>query len=334
LGSRHVPGPGPLVLRAPRHDDTPRYPPPDLLLAFTADPYPAVRASVARLLTDPEVLTALVSDVSYEVKDAIAQNPHTPADVLHNLGSCAATNPNTPPKTLEQLALAGYADAAANPATPTTNFESLLDHHYLVRAAMAANPNTPPELLAQLRRQHLLTIDRALGANLNTPVEILEALLHSQDEATRIAARRNPATPGYCPLGNLPEFDPWRGLPVSSSGWVLDQHDGLGLVAPARDVYFFFMDAERWWAQLDPQRSDGPSTGSVAESLQAGPWTITHGYHTEWLADLLEPDADELHHLPATAVPIARQRLLDAGSEHCEIPGLLQAMLMCATPDD
>ena len=86
---------------------------PRLVHVLAADPDVAVRHILAGASRDPAVISAVHQDLDHMVRAAVAQNPHTPARVLHALArdgrnvvrQYVARNDNTPTEVLTHLAM-------------------------------------------------------------------------------------------------------------------------------------------------------------------------------------------------------------------------------------
>jgi hypothetical protein len=95
----------------------------------------------------------------YDVRDEIASNPNTPADILEEL--------------LEEMAK---------------------DEDFRIRWITAANPNTSAYILEKLARDEDGRVRIDAAANPNTPAYILERLAKDEDVSVRIGAAENPRT--------------------------------------------------------------------------------------------------------------------------------------------
>ena len=95
------------------------------------------RMIIAGNTDDPDILRELASDPDDDVRISVADNEHTPIDVL---------------RLLAEDDMADFA-VARNPKTPIDLLEELSENgDTAVRYSVAENLNTPPYLLYQLSR--------------------------------------------------------------------------------------------------------------------------------------------------------------------------------------
>jgi hypothetical protein len=146
------------------------------------------------------------------VRENVAGNPSTPADVLRALAVdnwsgvrvAVAGNPATPLSLrvtlLEQLAKENDGDVrkaiADNPSTPVALLEQLAkDAHILVRKSVARNPSAPIALLEQLAKHADSDVRESVAGNPSTPADVLRALAVDNWSDVRAAVAGNPAVP-------------------------------------------------------------------------------------------------------------------------------------------
>lgn len=200
--------------------------PRDVVIAYTSDPDPAVRAAAAANPTLPHrVRTTMVDDPDPQVRRAVGRRTNDP-NVLHQLTDdpdrsvrvAAATNTHTRRSDLHMLAADPYpsvrAAVAANPASPATAITALaadpdpkiaqaaITHRYATPAVMALgldNPTTRGHVLTYLTPDLLrATLSDTLPAR--TVIAVLRELvphdgaapavpfLHDRDRRVRTAA--------------------------------------------------------------------------------------------------------------------------------------------------
>jgi hypothetical protein len=106
-------------------------------------------------LTDPEFLSQLAKASDEATRYAVAQNPHTPGEVL----------------------------------------EELAKEEGRMRRAVAQNQSTPVAVLAALATDPMGYVRIAVARNASTPVEILEDLICDPESAVRFAVSENPSAP-------------------------------------------------------------------------------------------------------------------------------------------
>ena len=152
---------------------------------------------------------ANIFDEDSEVKQSIAKDPRTPADVLAQLAndencwvrSSVAENPNTPVDALMQLARDSYqgirGSVAMNPNATDQIFEMLSKDYDIWVRKMVASHAKDRGLLEELAQDDDPEIRWSVAYNLNTPVEILSGLLYDVDEDTRQQARWSLNDLGY-----------------------------------------------------------------------------------------------------------------------------------------
>lgn len=126
----------------------------DLLLI--AEQCPAARPAVASATKAADLLETLATDADGGVREAVGDNPKTPAQSL--------------------AALAGDTLSA-------------------VRMAAAANVNTPAPSLEKLADDAVDYVRWAVASNEQTPLAVLKKLMQDADAHVRDGAKRNPNTP-------------------------------------------------------------------------------------------------------------------------------------------
>lgn len=144
-----------------------------------------------------EVLRSLAKQHYDGVREAVAGNPNTPAEVLEDLclsevAEVALANPNTPPDTLRMYAWGTdqvkAVAAIANPSVPVELTDFLSKNYRRVnvsdillggnRHAVAANPAASPGLLESLANDANTSVRCAVAKNPSTPIATLELLAH------------------------------------------------------------------------------------------------------------------------------------------------------------
>ncbi|MGH7894696.1 MAG: hypothetical protein ACREQL_08505, partial [Candidatus Binatia bacterium] len=132
-------------------------------LAVLAGAYSDHLARAARAETSPDALRALHgrrwTQHDTQVLVALAENPHTPGDVLAGL----ILHPDL------------RADVARNPATPPDVLERLYALPD-VRDSLAVNPSTPPSLLRKLARDDVNVVRSNLLWNPSLPADVVDTL--------------------------------------------------------------------------------------------------------------------------------------------------------------
>ena len=155
----------------------------DVLIQFSKDEDPAVRAGVARAENLPEYrLVELAQDPDEGVREAAASNKTASNKMLNTLAkdesgqvrAAVAENPNTAPETLAELAK---------------------DKDDRIRGRVARNQNTPPEVLTELAKDEITNVREAVAANPNTPTETLARLARDEDSWARRNVAENKNTP-------------------------------------------------------------------------------------------------------------------------------------------
>ena len=171
----------------------------------------------------PAIFEALAKDELADVREAVAENSHTSAEMLETLAKdedaevrwAVANNRNTPVATLETLAKdenpyvrrnvvvgrdlselsAAIVDALAKDKDPVLH-EALLNCSSDVRCEVAKNENTPVATLKALAKDYNAYVRCAVAENENTPVATLKMLakenyLDELSEVVRELAQEN-----------------------------------------------------------------------------------------------------------------------------------------------
>jgi hypothetical protein len=125
---------------------------------------PGSRLSVAQVTKSTDILRLLSEDDSGDVREAVADNPRTPAEVL--------------------TALSG--DSASS-----------------VRMAVAENLKTPEASLERLATDKVNYVRWGVAHNESTPPAILKGLTKDPDKHVSDEAKQNPHTPKASWLGRL-----------------------------------------------------------------------------------------------------------------------------------
>ena len=178
----------------------------DLLSLLSKDSDRLVRKGVAENMhTPPEILTTLANDHSSEVSVAVLQNANTPTFVLTsclttgNLGTLwsIAENPSAPPEILTTFAKSEEASlrylVAKHPNTPTLILAILSkDSDSFVRTPVADNIHTPPDVLTILAKDEDSEVRVRVAFNPNTPMSVIAILKNDPAiEVREIAINRN-----------------------------------------------------------------------------------------------------------------------------------------------
>jgi len=150
-----------------------------------------------------------IFDEDPEVREQVAKDPRTPADVLVKLAdddsgyvrSYVAENPNTPVDVLKQLACdlsqGVRGSVAMNPNASDQILKVLTkDWDSWVRL-MAVRHVRDKNLLAQLAEDEDPDIRYNVAYNLNTPLDILLRLQYDEDEDTKLQALSSLRDLGY-----------------------------------------------------------------------------------------------------------------------------------------
>ncbi|GHO47268.1 hypothetical protein [Ktedonospora formicarum] len=178
---------------------------------LAADTEVLVRAALAcNAHASLEVLTVLAHDTEIEVQAAAASNPRISRALMTELQkqsskvihAALAGNAQTPPHILAQIATDLYPHStmyrrlAANPRTPLSLLETLLQHNDRhVWAAIARNPNATPALLTRLAQVSDDDVRSAVAGNKHTPIAVVRELAHQSQRAVWYALAANPHTP-------------------------------------------------------------------------------------------------------------------------------------------
>lgn len=146
-------------------------------------PWLDARRKLARQAWMPaDILRSLAKQHYYGVREAVAGNLNTPAEVLKDLcfsevAEVALANPNTPPDILRMSAWGRSrvkaVAAIGNPSVPVDLSEFATGG---LREAVAANPAASPELLTSLANDANASVRCAVAKNPSTPIPTLEHL--------------------------------------------------------------------------------------------------------------------------------------------------------------
>jgi hypothetical protein len=197
------------------------------LLSFDDHEHMYPRKMVAANPTTPlAVLARLMLDENESVRNHLARNPSTPADILEQLGigkergwafvetrSAVARHKNAPAALLVRLALDGQVQVreavARRSDLAVVVLEKLaLDKSDSVRSGVAQNQDTPSPILEKLALDPVESVRSAVASNANTPLPVLERLAGLLDGATPLALARNLACPSS--LARLAAARQWR----------------------------------------------------------------------------------------------------------------------------
>lgn len=134
----------------------------DILLV--AQSCPSSRLAIASITKSTDILQFLSEDFSGDVREAVADNPKTPASIL--------------------VTLAG-------------------DSFSSVRMAVAANPKTPESSLEKLAGDSINYVRWGVAHNESTPPHVLKSLTKDSDKHVSDEARNNPRAPKASWLARL-----------------------------------------------------------------------------------------------------------------------------------
>lgn len=151
--------------------------PPDVLEFLAGDPSVAAEVALHHALP-PSLADSLSRHPSFEVREAVASSPHTPAAVLTRLSA--------------EDALA--RSLARNPATPAAVAAGLVRHH-AARFFLASRPDLPPEVYEQLASEIEPGILRELAANTAVPAEVARSLAGTRAPRTPPQVVLDPSCP-------------------------------------------------------------------------------------------------------------------------------------------
>ena len=126
-----------------------------------------------------DTMVELLCDIAKNPVDmgarwAVAKNPHTPSEVLRELGS-------DPINLVRAL-------VATNPSTPVETLEKFFSDEKIVRDGLSGNPNTPAKLLTVLKDDSDKMVRMRLAENPGAPKAVLESLLEDSDPDVAKAA--------------------------------------------------------------------------------------------------------------------------------------------------
>lgn len=138
--------------------------------------------SAQQVRTSKRTLTALAEDPVCAVREAVARNRNTPADVLVRL---AEHHPSA---------------VASNPSAPATLLAALAQHRrWAVQMALAHNQATPAEILQRMIGTADIRLRINLAGNVGLPesdrLDLLETLLERGNRFVRLWIAWAPSTP-------------------------------------------------------------------------------------------------------------------------------------------
>ncbi|HTK06437.1 MAG TPA: hypothetical protein VL485_04650 [Ktedonobacteraceae bacterium] len=169
-----------------------------------------VGALSSSLAISSKTLSLLSFERNVPVLCQVARHPRTPANVLVHLAGrrlswevrCAvASNPHTPLENVYRLLSDSKRvvrrAAVSHPALTQQDYEILaLDQETSVRAALARVPRIGLDLLSQLARDPAPAVRAAVARNVKINVETLTTLAHDPEPVVRAAAAANSRLPG------------------------------------------------------------------------------------------------------------------------------------------
>jgi hypothetical protein len=169
-----------------------------------------VGALSSSLAMSSKTLSLLSFERNFRVLYQVARHPRTPSNVLVHLAGrrlpwevrCAvASNPHTPLENVYRLLSEGNSAvrhaAISHPALTQQDYEILsLAQETSGRVALARVPRIGLDLLSQLARDPEPTVRAAVARNVKINVEILTILAHDPEPAVRAAAAANSRLPG------------------------------------------------------------------------------------------------------------------------------------------
>lgn len=189
---------------AARHPQTPV---PLLMWLDQHAPYGQAKETLLKRLEedpiDAETLTRVARQGEWEMRAAVARNPHLPDPARAQLSededwwvrAAVAENPSASPEELTRLAgdqehITIKEHVAAHPNTPGDVLVTLADDgDPAVRAQVARNPSTPPEALARLATDERFATREAVAAHGLTSLDILQQLTADANERVNVVAR-------------------------------------------------------------------------------------------------------------------------------------------------
>jgi hypothetical protein len=133
----------------------------------------AMAALASNIYCPSEVLSALSTHDSAEVRFAVASNPKTPPEALRGF--------------LDDRLL--YSALVANPSTPGDVLRVLSQEDGFTKRGVAMNPNTPADVLAELAGDAFFFVKLGVIENKATSREILAALASDPDAGVARAAQ-------------------------------------------------------------------------------------------------------------------------------------------------
>ena len=158
----------------------------ETLKVLATDKNSAVRYYVAKNPNYNLLDEVNTSNLSYQEKIELADNPNTPVETLKvlstdkqwNVRCGVALNPNTPVETLKVLATDKNSTVryyvAANPNYKVINEVNTLNLSYQEKLELAINPNTSAETLKVLATDWNSTVRYYVAANQNYKIKNLE----------------------------------------------------------------------------------------------------------------------------------------------------------------
>lgn len=189
------------ILTMSRKDSTD----PDSLETFSLHSNVYIREAVANNTHTPSyILEQLSRDGHKQVLLAVSGNENTPSHILAALASSkdveilrrVARHTTTPESSLRDLALHDDSEVrrrvALNPNAPATGLERLgRDSTPEVRVATAMNMGASPVLLAKLAGDGEVGVRAAVAMNPSTPVEVVKDLAKDKAPQVRLPAEHN-----------------------------------------------------------------------------------------------------------------------------------------------
>lgn len=165
------------------------------------------RRSIARTVSDADLLERLADDAEPVVRTSVATNASVPRSIVARLAdderqsvrAAVARRTDLDPAVLRRMA-ADESDlvrgsAAANKLSHGDDLAALAeDESIRVRMSVAGNVTAPADVLTALGRDAVPRVRARLAANHATPAPTLEALVADEDESVLLRVARNPST--------------------------------------------------------------------------------------------------------------------------------------------
>ncbi len=146
-----------------------------------------VRLDIAQTSTNEQVLAILATDSYSKVRAMVAQNPHTPIDIVEQLmgdvsdivREAVAYHPHTPLTLHQQFQI--QLEATENPVSEDVLRQLSTSQWMRIRLGVAAHSNTQKDVLVQLASDEDVMVRKAVALNVNSTVAALEQLATDRD---------------------------------------------------------------------------------------------------------------------------------------------------------